>query len=430
MREDHARSIDVSTRGAVARGAARCAALVATLLAFVLAPATAFCAAPTDNDTPQPNRDELIPVPHIGGNSDIGAELGLGLSLARFREGHRPYLFRLDAVAEASFKIDHGFRVLQQYYSLRLDTPQFLSPRVRLDTRIDFVHRINAAWFGPGNASLAIPRAAPPDATSAYEYISQRARLRSQLRIKTDTPFDLAFASNTRYEFPDPYGGSKLEEDLASGTIIGGKPALLQTIAAGFMVDTRDNEFRPQRGIFYQVGVSGTVGSEESVRFGEASAVLAHYAPLGGPFTFASRMVGSFEFGNMPYYELAQGGVFAPQYLVGGSRGIRGVRLGRYVGRIKIVTNTELRVAPFPRFGVLGWKVLVGMTAFFDAGRVWADYKFDPQVDGTKLGLKWGAGGGFFFQWDQANVFRIEIAHSGEAGGFPIAYYLENGLIF
>ncbi len=72
------------------------------------------------------------------------------------------------------------------------------------------------------------------------------------------------------------------------------------------------------------------------------------------------------------------------------------------------------------------------MEGFFDAGRVWADYAVSSAADGNKLGLKYGTGAGAFFQWDQAAVFRIDLAYSPESSGrgFPLSYYLENGFIF
>lgn len=415
--------------------------VVAHALGLLAAPATANGAEPAPTAAPgkdatkepRPNRDEIIAVPDVGGNSDVGVEVGVAGSFVRFREGYYPYRYRLDAVGGMSFKNDlRGFRTVQQYHTARVDIPQFLSRRLRLDARTDFIRAVNATWFGVGNASTIDPRPPPADAASSYEYISEHIRLRALLRIKTSTPFEIALLTNSRYEFPDPYPTSKLADDLAAGTVIGGKAAFLETLAAGFIVDTRDSEFMPRHGIFYQVGVAGTVGSAEDVRFGEASAVLSHFASLGGPFIFASRMIGSFQFGTVPFYELQQGGVFNPQYLVGGSRGVRGIRLGRYAGHVKALANTELRIAPFPRFRVFHWSVLAGATTFFDAGRVWSDYSSRPTEDGRSLGLKYGVGGGVFFQWDEANVFRVDAAYSGDESGrsLPVSFYFESGFLF
>ena len=396
---------------------------------LMIPPATAF-----GDDTPlPPDRDEFLPVPNFGGNSDIGVELGVAASFIRFRADHYPYLFRLDAVALVSVKDDlRGFRPVQQYYMLRLDTPQFLSPRLRLDSRVDFQRAVDATWYGAGNATMAAFRPPPPDAASAYQYIGEHVRFSALLQIKTDSPFDIALFTHARYEVPEPYPSSKLGDDLASGAVVGSQPAFLETAAAGVMVDTRDNGIMPRHGIFYQVGVGGTVGSAENVRFGEASAVTMHFASLAPSLVFASRVIASFKFGTVPFYELQQGDVFNPQYLVGGDAGVRGVRLGRFAGLVKMIANTELRFVPIPRFHVLHWRVLPGALAFFDAGRVWSDYGYHPDVDGRTLGLKAAVGSGLFFQWDEANLFVIEGAYSNDTSGrdLPLSVYFESLLQF
>jgi hemolysin activation/secretion protein len=215
---------------------------------------------------------------------------------------------------------------------------------------------------------------------------------------------------------------------------VGTQEMLLGGLAAGFFVDTRDSEFITRRGVFYQVGVAGTAGTSESVGYGEVSAVLAHYAPLPGPFIFASRFVASFQFGRVPFYDLMQGGVFEQQYLFGGEQGVRGVPTGRYAGRVKMVSNTELRATPFPRFVLLGQRLRIGTTVFFDAGRVWSDYATISAADGNAAGIKYGVGGGLFLQWGEAAIFRIEAAYSPDAvaenPGLPVGIYVSDGLMF
>jgi hypothetical protein len=200
------------------------------------------------------------------------------------------------------------------------------------------------------------------------------------------------------------------------------------------MFDTRDSEFVTRHGIFYQAGVGGTLGSTDDVAYGVAGVVLAHYAPLPGPFVFASRFVADFQFGRVPFYDLAQGGIFEPQYLLGGETGVRGVPFGRYAGRVKLVTNIEVRSTPFPRFTFFGERFRIGTTTFFDAGRVWDDYAWVSPADGYTLGLKYGIGGGLFIQWGEAAIFRIEAAYSPDAvsenPGLPVGIYVSDGLMF
>jgi hypothetical protein len=71
------------------------------------------------------------------------------------------------------------------------------------------------------------------------------------------------------------------------------------------------------------------------------------------------------------------------------------------------------------------------MDTFFDAGRVFSEFAYREGIDGTGLELKTSVGGGFFFQWDESSVFRVDVAYSPSgAGGPPVFYYVANGLLF
>jgi len=381
-----------------------------------------------------PRRYELGTFPILAGSSDIGFQFGAAATLSRFYDQAFPYAWNIDLLLSASVKDDaQGFRLVQQSHVLRLDAPDFFSSKLRLDTRISYQRTINAGYYGIGNAAAAAP--------FNYEYKQEEGRIRSIGRIRTAANrLDVAFSVNVRYEAPELVNGtSKLQQDTtaqggARPVAIGLDSTLLAGIAAGVMLDTRNSEFVTTRGLFYQLGIGTTVGASEQVSYAEAAAVLAHYAPLGGPFSFASRFVASFQFGRVPFYDLAQGGVFEPQYLVGGETGVRGVPQGRYAGRIKMISNLELRGTPFPRFTIAGQRFRIGTTVFFDAGRVWSDYAAISAADGNSLGLKYGVGGGLFIQWGEAAIFRLEAAYSPDAisenPSLPIGFYVSDGLMF
>ena len=420
----------------------------ATAAAFLLGVAYVF---PVYADGGEPaakqpldeRRYELAGFPIVGGNSDIGFQFGGAATFTRFYDGAFPYLWNIDLLLSASVKDDqNGFNLVQQSHVLRLDAPDLWSGRLRLDTRASYQRTINLGYYGLGNATRA-DLTPPPGQTSIgkrYEYLQDEGRLRTIARFHTSTRLDFVLGGLLRYEAPEVYPNSQLATDLAArnpdGSLvaIGGQPSLLGGLAAGIMVDTRDSEFITRQGIFYQVGVGATVGSAEQVAYGNASAVLAHFAPLGGPFVFASRFVASFEFGRIPFYDLAQGGTFEPQYLLGSETGVRGVPFGRYAGPIKIIANTEIRATPFPRFNLLGQRMRIGTTAFFDAGRVWNQYSLTSAADGTSLWLKYGIGGGVFLQWGEAAIFRVEVAYSPDAEsenpGLPLGIYVADGLQF
>jgi hypothetical protein len=388
-----------------------------------------------------PRRYELAGFPIVGGNSDIGVQFGGAATLTRFYDGAFPYLWNIDLLLSASAKDDSGgFRLVQQSHVLRLDAPDLLSGRLRVDARASFQRTINEGYYGLGNASSAQPAPGQTSVGRRYQFLQNETRLRTIARVHTASPIDLALGAIVRFEDPGAYVPSKLAEDLSptapggAPTVYGGRPTFLGGLAAGAIVDTRDSEFVTRRGIYYQVGAGVTAGSTESLAYGNASAVLSHYAPLPGPFVFASRFVASFQFGRVPFYDLAEGGTFEPQYLLGSEAGVRGVPEGRYAGLVKIIANTEIRATPFPRFDFLGQHLRIGTTAFFDAGRVWSGYAVVSPADGSTLGLKYGVGGGVFLQWGEAAIFRVEAAYSPDAESehpkLPLGIYVADGLMF
>jgi hypothetical protein len=420
-----------------------CVTMFALAILFAAFPARAEDPVLPALETPPPldaRRYELAGFPIVGGNSDIGVQFGAAATWTRFYDADRPYLWNIDLLLSASLKDDSGFRLVQQSHVLRLDAPALFDGKGRLDARGSYQRTINAGYYGIGNVTAALAPPAEPNIGRTYEYLQEEGRIRTIVRVHTDSLVDLAFGTNLRYEAPGVYAGSQLASDLSpresngDPVVPGGSSTLLAGIAAGVMIDTRDSEFITRSGVFYQAGIAATVGSSDEVSYGEASAVLAHYAPLGGPFIFANRFVASFQIGRVPFYDLAQGGVFEPQYLLGGENGVRGVPMGRYAGRVKMVSNTEIRATPFPRFNVLGQRLRVGTNVFFDAGRVWSDYHVVSAADGHTLGLKYGIGAGVFLQWGEAAIFRIEAAYSPDAEsenpGFPLGIYVSDGLMF
>jgi len=291
---------------------------------------------------PPRRRYEFLPVPNLGGNSDVGVELGVAFTLARFHDEQRPYRWLLGGVFSASFKDDAaGLRAIQQFHLLRFDLPNLLSGRLRLDNRLSFSRNVVAHYYGLGNESVPGPRTPSSDSARQNQYISQELRLRSLARVKTGTLFDAAFALNLRYDMPTPFASSRLVTDVAQDGVLGSKHALLSTLAAGVILDTRDNEFVPRHGVYYQLGASGTLGSAERVAYGEVGTNLASYISLARPVIFATRVITSFQFGRVPFFDAQQTNVLSPQYMLGSAIGVRGIPLGRYAGHIKVLAEAR-----------------------------------------------------------------------------------------
>jgi hypothetical protein len=395
---------------------------------------------PSSPNGEDPHRFELAGFPVLGGNSDIGFQFGVAGTLTRYCGAVEPYLWNIDLVLSASARDDAGnVHLVQQSHVLRLDAPDLWNGRLRLDGRLSYQRTINEGYYGLGDASTATLSSGESSFGHEYEFIQEEARARFILHFRTGTPFEVIVGGNFRYELVTTYPGSKLAEDgaarLPNGAplIRGLAPTFLSGLAIGAYYDTRDSEFITTKGLFYQVGVGGMLGTADGVFYGNASAVLAHYVPIKGPFLFAERLMGSVEFGQVPFYDLQQAGTFEPQQLFGGESGVRGVPDGRYAGKIMALSNTEIRTRAL-RFYLFKQHLGIGATTFFDFGRVWSDFKPNPQLDGKGAGLKYGVGGGIYLQWGEAAIFRIEAAYSPDAVSenpkLPVGIYVSDGLMF
>jgi hypothetical protein len=378
-----------------------------------------------------PQRFELVGFPILGGNSDIGFQFGAAGTLTRYCGQVEPYLWTINLVLSGSVKDDsNGLRFVQQYHIIRIDAPDLFNGRMRLDTFATYQRTVNEGYFGPGDASRA---PLPPSQKSFgdyYEYLQNEPRLRFISRVHNSSPVDFVFGGNFRWELGSAYPGSKLAQDLANRVVTGGSSMGLGGLAVGVVYDTRDTEFVTRHGLFYQIGAGVTAGTADAVLYGNASAILSHYIPIWGPFLFAARVLGSVEWGTVPYFDLQQAGTFEPLQLFGGESGVRGVPDGRYSGKIMALANLEIRTL-FPRFYLLGQHWGIGATTFLDTGRVWAP---NPTLDGTGAGLKFGLGAGFFIQWGEAAILRFEAAYSPDAvsenPSLPFGVYVSDGLMF
>jgi hypothetical protein len=385
-----------------------------------------------DYDTP---RTEPAALPIIGGSSDIGLQLGVVGQLARFQDGIRPYWWKATLTISASFlSAENGLEIAQQNYVAGFDVAGLADGRVRSISQVKYRRTVTLRYFGIGNASSAeLPSVTRGDASRHFESILAEAEARELLRIRLQTPVDAMVIMSFRHVVPDTYEGSKLEEDAPH--ILGVRALSLVTVGAGPIYDTRDNEIFPRSGMYHQLGARLVLGLPASadVKYLEASGFFAGYVSIGGPFVYAARVVLDGQFGNVPYFDLYRAGPFQQYDMIGGSTGIRGVPVGRFLGQMKVLANQEVRAMLVP-FRLFKQNFRFGCNALFDVGRLWTDASFSPTEDGSSIGLKWGAGGGLYLQWGQAALFRAEVAYSPSAAdvnkSLPFGVYLNDGVAF
>src|SRR5207247_956805 len=157
-------------------------------------------------------------------------------------------------------------------------------------------------------------------------------------------------------------GPSVFREDLASGTVDPRTvPFTDKVIRAGVVVDTRDNEIDPHRGLFVEALLASGTGYTRTTA---GAAVAVH--PLE-PLVLAGRVAGEGTGGNPPLaVQQEMESSEQPFVAVGGYRSLRGYYDGRFAGHGKLVGGLEARSAVLRVPSVVELKLV----AFYDAGRV------------------------------------------------------------
>jgi hypothetical protein len=388
-----------------------------------------------DYDT---ERYEPAAFPLIGGDSDIGFEFGAVGTITHFGSGVKPYLWNMDLVLSASIKNGPNGTadIAQQQYLWNVDIPEAFGSDFRLNPTVMYERTINQAYFGIGNASTPDkPAVINGEPGRYYQFDDHQAMVRELTRLKWRDGWDWMFSTQYRFEAPSAYMGSKLASDASSGSILGYQNLNVVTLGGGLVYDTRDNEFFPHRGSFWQFGLRYVQGIpfDSQVRYGAFGAMVAQYIPIGGPFVIAVRGVVDAEAGNVPFYDLYTGGPFLTTEMIGGSASVRGVPDGRYSGPLKVYGNLELR-AMLIDFKLFKQSFHIGGDLLFDTGRLWSNYTFNSPHDDDGIGLKWGAGVGGYLIWGQAAAFRAEVAYSPDAvsenPSLPLGIYVADGVMF
>lgn len=395
---------------------------------------------PAEMDDPT-DRNEWAGFPVIGGSTDIGVQLGVAATVTHQGDRYKPYWWKIDGLVSLSVKGGpRGTEIVQQSHDMRFDIPGGGSGQIRLMPGVFYDKTINSGYFGLGNAApLVTDRNG--EVGERYQFRHEELSTRLNARSPLGGPYSTMYGWQLRYLHPRAYAGSKLAIDAATRShdgrplIRGLEPLGVATINQGLVYDTRDDEVFTRRGEYHLAAwrLSGAVPTDSHVYWAGLDFIARKYLPLPGSFVLAGRIIVDLMAGNVPFYDLSQGGAFDPDDLPGGAESVRGIPNGRYSGLVKAIGNIELRRI-HGAVRLFGSRFQIGTNEFFDTGRVWTNYTFSDPRDGTGLGLKYGVGGGVFMIWDTAALFRIDVAYSPDASaanpGFPLGIYVQEGLIF
>ncbi|WNG45261.1 BamA/TamA family outer membrane protein [Archangium minus] len=399
----------------------------------------------------------VMGLPLVSFNSDEGFGYGARLMLVDAGDGtQRPY--RHSVVAQF-FQTTNG--VAQ--HRLILDAPRFLSSEWRLGINLGLLNDRFSPYFGLGGlatyepafagcedreALKSDPNACPgnPDFRGLRYYTFDQRTLPSvvlNMRRPLSGPWQVALgyrfrltSVRTRYgtEELGQARDSRLEEDARAGLISGlngsaDGAATFRTaeVTASLLLDTRDNEPAPVRGMFHELALRGAAAPTGSAsNYWGVTANLRFYQPLFSErLVVAARLFVDLMGGDVPVFLLTSfGGV---EWLegwsgIGGVYTARGILKNRLQGQAKALANGEVR---WKFLSVSPWQQHLDFTlvAFLDAGQAWTDLRF---ADGGAP--RYGVGGGLRIAWENDFILRVDYGLSPRDG--TTGFYLDFGHLF
>tara|TARA_R110002096_G_scaffold237751_4_gene428606 strand:+ start:7888 stop:11622 length:3735 start_codon:yes stop_codon:yes gene_type:complete len=178
------------------------------------------------------------------------------------------------------------------------------------------------------------------------------------------------------------------------------------SVIVGFTVKDLDNAMNPQQGYKYSFSSDINVGVVNTAKtFSRLTSSLQMFYPVSfaPQVTFAQRIGSAHNIGSFPFYEANT---------VGGTTNLRGFYGNRFSGRTTFYSNTEVRLEllNFYRY-LLGGRL--GLTGFFDTGRVWTD------GEASDFWHK-GYGGGVWFNAFESVLINSTVGVSKEGALFEL----------
>lgn len=372
-------------------------------------------------------------VPGVALDSALGLGLANLLNLARLDPEVAPYAWRLNLLTQVFIgkRASGGIAPTLQRHRLQFDAPRFVQEGLRLTAELSFFRLVNSGFYGVGNAAqaetpwAAIDEQAAPEAYAAarrfHEYDRITPGARAVLRVAAGGEVELFAGGSLDWSWLDVYPDSRLAQALAAGDrLIGVERHGRLEGTVGVLYEARDDEIDPDEGPFHELSLRAGQLLEIPGTYGGVNLTLRHFLPLWRTrLVFAARAVLDVLFGDAPIYELARYGGLQPGDGIAGPLGVRGPRVQRYHGKVKVFGNLELR-SRLVHFRLFGARTTVGLVGFFDAGRVWAELRPRPDLDGEGLGLKYAVGGGFRYRWGSSFVVRGDLGWSQDGVLFSV----------
>lgn len=286
-----------------------------------------------------------------------------------------------------------------QYHKVLLDLPHVAGSDVRFDLFGGYEAWDGAWYFGSGARR---PRRIDVRLDADY-YRSgvDGALVVSNVRVPIGGPA-IAFGSITfRHANVTAYPGSLLALEKPVG-VDGG---LLGQASAGALIDTRDQEPSPQRGVFSELSLRGAVrGWGSDFGFWGVNATHRQWFALlsGGRLVWALRGAIDLSTEGRPFFQkhILGGSQFVE---IGGNSSLRGLLVGRYRGDVVVLGTSELRWQLLDAT-VFGTAIGLTLNGFFEAARI-SDW--DDLLDGQPFHPTVGFGPRL--TWNRLFVVRADF---------------------
>jgi hypothetical protein len=394
-------------------------------------------------------------VPAIAYNPDAGLELGVVGNIYTYDGKTQPYTNSLHLLILGSTK-------LVQHHALSLDSINVFDLPLRTYFEIGYYESISQAYCGVGPqvtcddaqaGSAADALHLTGDARDTFlrhyyvfPYIEPYANAMLRLRL-TDSATVPRVEALVGYKGDDYIAGTIFDDNhdgkldlfpfpgsLYARDFPGGESGFLSEFQLGLLVDARDNEPSPRHGYFVEGSIRGAapfVGSTWT--FAGANLTLRGYTPVLPGYrnlVLAGRLILDGIVGDPPIAEMAYiGGSTTYSGYGGGDLG-RGIRGQRFLGRVKVLEQQELRWH-FYEFNLLSQRFGLILNAFLDAGYVAPSFDTlaAPFQQHSEPILPIGFGGAFLISWNESFIIRLDVA-SSSVEGYGVYPYITLGQSF
>jgi hypothetical protein len=302
---------------------------------------------------------------------------------------------------------------------VKLDVPNIFGSSFRWDIMAGWERWDYAPYYGYGNNTDRIP---PADIEAQfgeealkqyYYYKLDGAKVLTNLRRNLGGDFDLFMNYYMRFANITPYENSLLNEEQPLGVGSG----LYTRLSVGVMLDTRNTEPTPTKGMFSEVSVRASAPWTASVWDGAQHSTYGvnlidrrYFNLVGdGRVVLANRVIVDMRWGEDPFY--MQDMLGGSQWIsTGGNMAWRGYSWGRFRGDAVAIWTPELRTKVV-RIGGEKHGLEIMAVPFMDLGRVWL-WEGEEGDEPSHLHLAGGLGTRWI--WDKDMVIRADIGFGRE----------------